>query len=129
MKKTGRMNVPVTFETMAQSAFFLVIGTGDYLQELRDRGDCYQQVRMARALKKPVVLMLDRQLRPLEQSEIRNCLENMEIIGTVFFDSNHRDDGVKDELLELWERWKRKTGRSAGRVAVREESELCLKRL
>jgi len=28
MKKTSRMNVPVTFETMAQSAFFLVIGTG-----------------------------------------------------------------------------------------------------
>jgi len=129
MKET-RLNVAVTFDRLAQSAFFLVIGTGDYLQEVRDKGDCYQQILMARALKKPIILMLDRQLRPLEQAEIRNCLEGMEIIGAVFFDSKHnRDDRVKDELGELLERWKRKTGRSTVRVAVREESELCLKRL
>ncbi len=128
MKET-RMNVAATFETIAQSAFFLMLGEGSALQELRDRGDCYQQVLMARALKKPVVLMLDRQLRPLEHAEIRNCLEGMEIIGTVSFDSKKMDNRVRDRLQELMERWKKKTGRSTGRVAVREESELCLKRL
>ena len=128
MKETG-MNVPATFEAMAQSAFFLMLGEGSALQELRDKGDCYQQVLMARALKKPVVLMLDRQLRPLEHSEIRNCLEDREIIGTVYFDSKNMDDSVRDRLQVLLERWKKKTGRSAGRVAVREKSELCLKRL
>ena len=110
MKKTSRLNVPATFESMAQSSFFLVLGEGDVVQELRDKGDCYQQILMARALKKPVVLMLDRQLRPLEQGEIRNCLEDMEIIGTVSFDSKEMDDRVKDELGELLERWRKMKG-------------------
>jgi len=126
--KESRMNVPETFETMAQSAFFLMLGEAGALQQLRDRGDCYEQILMARGLKKPVLLMLDRQLRPLEQAEIRNCLENMEIIGTVFFDSKHMDDSVRDRLQVLLERWKKNTGRSAGPVAVRENSELCLKK-
>ncbi len=129
MKKTSLMNVPATFESMAQSSFFLVLGEGDVVQEIRDKGDCYQQVLMARALKKPVVLMLDRQLRPLEQGELRNCLEGLEIIGTVSFDSEKMDDRVKDELGELLARWKRKTGRSAARVAVRGDSGVCLKKL
>ncbi len=129
MKKTSRMNVAVDFERMAQSSTFLVIGTDDYLQEVRDKGDGYQQILMARALKKPVVLMLDRQLRPLEQQEIRNCLEGMEIIGTISFDSKEMDGRVKGELGGLLERWKRKTGRSTAQVAVRGDSGVCLKKL
>lgn len=129
MNKTSRMNVPATFEGIAQSATFLVIGTGDYLQEARDKGDCYQQILMVRALKKPVILMLDRKLHPLEQAEIRNCLEGMEIIGTVFFDSKHMDDRVRDQLQDLLERWKKKTGRSIDQVAVSEDSGICLKEL
>jgi len=105
-----RMNVAATFESMAQSSFFLVLGEGDVVQEIRDKGDCYHQILMARALKKPVVLMLDRQLRPLEQGEMRNCLEGLEIIGTVFFDSEKMDDRVKDELGELLASWKKKRG-------------------
>jgi len=110
MKKTSCMNVAATFESMAQSSFFLVLGEGDVVQEVRDKGDCYQQILMARALKKPVVLMLDRQLRPLEQGELRNCLEGMEIIGTVSFDSKEMDDRVKDELGKLLASWKKKRG-------------------
>jgi hypothetical protein len=110
MKKASLMNVPATFESMAQSSFFLVLGEGDVVQEIRDKGDCYQQILMARALKKPVVLMLDRQLRPLEQGEMRNCLEGLEIIGTVFFDSEKMDDRVKDELRELLGSWKKTRG-------------------
>ena len=121
MKKTSLMNVPATFESMAQSSFFLVLGEGDVVQEIRDKGDCYQQILMARALKKPVVLMLDRQLRPLEQGELRNYLEGMEIIGTVSFDSKEMDDRVKDNLEDILKRWKRKTGRSTAQVAVRGE--------
>lgn len=120
MKKPSRMNVPATFEGMARSSFFLMLGEGDVVQEIRDKGDCYQQILMARALKKPVVLMLDRQLRPLEQGELRNCLEGLEIIGTVSFDSEKMDDRAKDELGELLGSWKRKTGRSTARVAVKE---------
>ena len=127
MKKT-RMNVALTFETVAQSAFFLMLGEGSALQELRDRGDCYQQVLMARALKKPVVLMLDRMLRPLEQQEVRNCLEGMEIIGTVSFDSENIDDRARGELGEMLERWKKKTGQSAVRVTGRKGLELWPKR-
>jgi len=127
MKKT-RMNVALTFETMAQSAFFLMVGEGGALQELRDRGDCYQQVRMARALKKPVVLMMDRMLRPLEQQEIQNCLEGMEIIGTVSFDSENIDDRARGELGEMLERWQKKTGQSIGRVTGRKGLELWAKR-
>ena len=121
MKKTSLMNVPATFESMAQSSFFLVLGEGDVVQEIRDKGDCYQQILMARALKKPVVLMLDRQLRPLEQGELRNYLEGLEIIGTVSFDSKEMDDRVKDNLEDILKRWKRKTGRSTAQVAVRGE--------
>jgi hypothetical protein len=110
MKKTSLMNVPATFESMAQSSFFLVLGVGDVVQEIRDKEDCYQQIRMARALKKPVVLMLDRQLRPLEQEELYNCLEGLEIIGTVSFDSEKMDDRVKDELGDLLAGWKKKRG-------------------
>jgi len=127
MKKT-RMNVALTFETVAQSAFFLMLGEGSALQELRDRGDCYQQVLMARALKKPVVLMLDRMLRPLEQQEVRNCLEGMEIIGTVSFDSENIDDRARGELGEMLERWQKKTGQSIGRVTGRKGLELWAKR-
>jgi len=36
---------------------------------------------------------------------------------------------LKRPVVLMLERWKKKTGRSTGRVAVREESELCLKRL
>jgi hypothetical protein len=106
---------------MAQSSFFLVLGEGDVVQEIRDKGDCYQQILMARALKKPVVLMLDRQLRPLEQGELRNYLEGLEIIGTVSFDSKEMDDRVKDNLEDILKRWKRKIGRSTAQVAVRGE--------
>lgn len=104
--KESRMDVAATFERMAQSSFFLMLGEGDVVQEIRDKGDCYQQILMARALKKPVVLMLDRQLRPLEQEELRNCLEGMKIIGTLFFDSEKMDDRVRDQLQDLLERWK-----------------------
>ena len=33
-----------------------------------------------------------------EQAEMRNCLEGMEIIATVSFDSKNLDDRVRDEL-------------------------------
>lgn len=101
------VDIPKTFAGMAESAIFLLLGTASYLQEIREQGDCYQQVRMARALKKPTLLILDRGLQPSEQEEIRNCLDGLEIIGTVFFDSPNMEERVKDDLGEVLERWKK----------------------
>lgn len=103
----SRMNITATFERMASSAFFLAVGEASFLRELRKQGDCYQLVLMARALKKPTVLMLDRRLQPSEQAEIRRNLDGLEIIGTVFFDSQNPEERVKDELgavLLAWEK-------------------------
>ena len=102
------MNIPKTFEGMAESAFFLALGDASYLQSLREQGDCYQQVQMAQALKKPTIMMLDRRLQPSEQEELRSCLDGLEIIGTVFFDSQNMEERVKDELGEVLERWKKR---------------------
>jgi len=109
----SHMNTPKTFEGMAQSAFFLVLAEASYLQDIREQGDCYQQILMAKSLKKPAILMLDRELQPSEQEEIRDCLDGLEIIGTVFFDSQMKDERVKDELKAVLERWeKRGTARA-----------------
>lgn len=102
-----RMNIHATFENMVQSSFFLVLGERTFVNNFRDKGDCYQQILMARALKKPVILMEDRQLQPLERIEMHSFLEGMEIIGTVSFDSKTMDDKVLYEMREILERWKK----------------------
>ena len=103
-----------TFEKMAQSGSFLALGTIDYLREIREKGDCYEQVQMAKALKKPVILMLSEQLLPSEQEELRQNLEGLEILGTVFFDENNRskamDERVQNELWEVFKRWEKVRG-------------------
>ena len=98
---TGR-----TFEKVAESAVFLALGTASYLQEIREHGDAYHQVMMAKALKKPTILMLDQRLLPSEHEEIRQCLNGLEVIGTVLFDSEQMDDRVGNKLREILENWK-----------------------
>ena len=97
-----------TFEKMAESAIFLALGTASYLQEIREHGDCYHQVIMAKALKKPTILMLDQRLLPSEHEEIRQGLNGLEIIGTVLFDSEQMEDRVQNELKEILENWKKR---------------------
>lgn len=58
------MDISRTFEKMAGSAIFLALGTVSYLQEIREHGDCYHQVMMAKALKKATILMLDKKRHP-----------------------------------------------------------------
>ena len=109
------MDVGRNFEGIAQSGIFLVLGTASYLQEIRGHGGCYQQVMMAKALGKPVILMLDQRLLPSEHDEIRRRLSGIEIIGSVLFDSEHLDDRVANELREILEKWKRESAKEANR--------------
>lgn len=102
------MDISRTFEKVAESAVFLALGTASYLQEIREHGDCYHQVMMAKALKKPTILMLDRRLLPSEHEEIRQGLNGLEVIGTVLFDSGLKDDRIQNELKVILESWKKR---------------------
>jgi len=104
------MEIGRTFEKVAESTVFLALGTVSYLQEIREHGDCYHQVMMAKALKKPAILMLDQRLLPSEHEEIRQGLNGLEVIGTVLFDSEQMDDRVENELWEILENWKKRGG-------------------
>ena len=69
---TRRMDIPKTFEKMAGSSVFLVLGEIMGLQSLRGKGAVYQQILMAKSLKKPTILTLDKNLSPSEQEEFGN---------------------------------------------------------
>lgn len=109
------MNIPKTFEKVAGSAIFLALGTADYLKQVREHGDSYHQVMMARALKKPVILMLDRRLSPSERDELRECFDGLEILGTVFFDGARKESELEEsaqkELGEILVKWKESLGK------------------
>lgn len=105
-----RMNVTATFDGIASSAVFLALGTADYLREIREKGPCYQQVEMARALRKPCVLMVSKHLTPQEQEELRQSLDGLEVVGTFEVDEKaKRNLGVdakdQDELIRIFERF------------------------
>ena len=101
------MDISRTFGKMAESAIFLALGTASYLQEIREHGDCYHQVMMAKALKKPTILMLDQRLLPSEHEEIRQALNGLEVISTVLFDSERKTEvRVQNELKEILENWR-----------------------
>ena len=122
------MNVNEAFARMAKSEFFLVAGTGAALQELRNKGDIYHHILMAEALRKPVILMLNGDLRPLERAEFLKALERVELIGTIYFNLDSSSDQAKKRLERLLASWRKKTGITSGQAAVRERSELCLKK-
>jgi hypothetical protein len=105
-----RMNVPATFDGIASSHVFIALGTPDYLRELRDHGDAYLQVEMARALRKPAILMMSVHLTPQEQEELRHYLDVLEIAGTFHIDEKAKGNlGVnakdQDELIKIFERY------------------------
>jgi len=60
-------NSGTTFEKIAESEFFFVLGIAHSLLDLRDHGTCHEQVQMAKALKKPTLLMLDQRLYPIDR--------------------------------------------------------------
>ncbi|MBA7662001.1 hypothetical protein ES703_70023 [subsurface metagenome] len=103
------MDISRTFEKMAESGVFVVLGTASYLQEIRKHGDCYHQVMMAKALRKPAILILDQRLLPSECEELRQGLNGLEVIGTVLVDSEHLEDRALNELKEIMETWKKRS--------------------
>jgi len=92
------MDVSRVFEGVAESGVFIALGTSGYLEELREHGDCYHQLMMAKALKKPAILMLDKRLLPSEREEIRQGLNGLKVIGTVLFDREKLEDRALNEL-------------------------------
>lgn len=109
-KMVRHIDIAKTFELMAGSAVFLALGAKSFLQEVREHGDCYHQVMMAKALKKPTILMLDQRLLPSEHEEIRQSLSGLEVIGTVLFDSERLgdralDERIQNELKEILDGW------------------------
>lgn len=73
-------------EGLKVSSHFLVLGTRNYLESLRNNeGPIIAQISMARQLDKPVILLLERSLSDGEVKELKGYLLGMRISGEVSF--------------------------------------------
>uniref|UniRef100_A0A6M3X6I8 Uncharacterized protein n=1 Tax=viral metagenome TaxID=1070528 RepID=A0A6M3X6I8_9ZZZZ len=98
------MNKQATiFEAIASSGIFLALGTASYLEELRnDKSDPAQQVKMAKALRKRVLLLIDSNLSPGQKDELRTFFDDFDEVREVTFDSRQLNwDGLKVALEGL----------------------------
>jgi len=82
------MNKQATiFEAIASSGIFLALGTDDYLKDLRnDKSDPAQQVKMAKALRKRVLLLIDSNLTPGHKDELRAFFNDFDTVREIIFD-------------------------------------------
>jgi len=82
------------FEMVASSEIFLTLGTASYLEELRnDQSDPAQQIKMAKALRKRVILLFDYDLSPGQKDELRTFFHDFDTVREVTVDSRHRNWG------------------------------------
>ena len=91
------------FEAIASSKIFLAVGTTDLLEELRDdKSDPAQQVKMAKALRKRVILLLESNLSPGQKDELRTIFNDFDTVREVIFDlSSHNWDELRVAFEEM----------------------------
>jgi len=90
-----------TFEMVANSRIFLALGTADYLEELRnDQSDQAQQVKMAKALKKRVIVLVDSNLSLEQEDELRTFFRDFDTVIEVMVDPSHRNWGKLKAVLD-----------------------------
>ena len=91
------------FEAIASSGIFLALGTASFLEELRnDKSDPAQQVKMAKALRKRIILLIDSNLSPGQKDELRTFFHDFGTVREVMFDPRHRNwDEFKVTLEEM----------------------------
>jgi len=90
-----------TFEMVAKSKVVLALGTTAYLEELRnDQSDLAQQVNMAKALKKGVILIVDSGLSPEQKDELRTFFRDFDTVKEVMLDQSHNDWGKLEAVLK-----------------------------
>jgi len=88
------------FDKIASSDIFLVIGTANYLEEVNSPGPLAEQRKMAKALKRPVLLMVDCHLSDEQRSQPRGLYSEFDIVREIAFDQDAMDD-MNDKLLEV----------------------------
>jgi len=89
------------FEMVATSEIFLALGTASYLEELRnDRSDPAQQVKMAKALGKRAILLIDSNLSPGQKDELLTFFRDFDTVREVMVDPSHGNWGKLIEILE-----------------------------
>ena len=92
------------FEAIASSGIFIALGTASFLEELRnDKSDPAQQVKMAKALRKRVLLLIDSNLPPGHKDELRTFFNDFDTVREIIFDPGSPN---WDELLAELIRWK-----------------------
>lgn len=89
------------FDTLSKSRVLVVVANQGFLRELREQGDCYEQIRMARALKKPAVLLLVKELTAPEQEEARQSLNGLEVLAELPYDESKPAGQVAREIHEI----------------------------
>ena len=98
------MNKQATiFEAIASSGIFLALGTASFMEDLRnDKSDPAQQVKMAKALRKRVILLIDPNLSPGQKDELRTFFHGFDTVREVMFDPRrHNWDGLEVALEEM----------------------------
>jgi len=100
------MNKQATiFEAIASSGIFLALGTASFLEELQnDKSDPAQQVKMAKALRKRVILLIDSNLAPGHRDELRTFFNDFDTVREIIFDPRSPNwDELEAELIRLKE--------------------------
>lgn len=92
-------------EGIAQSAFFLVLGTRNYANSIRDpREDDHHliisQIEYAKSLGKPAILLLESSLSTEDEQTIRDALGGMGIIGAFRFEAGN-EASMKSAAIEM----------------------------
>jgi len=79
------MNKQATiFEAIASSGIFLALGTDGFLKDLRnDKSDPAQQVKMAKALRKRVILLIDSNLPLGHKDELRTFFKDVDTVREI----------------------------------------------
>lgn len=95
----------IIFEAIASSGIFLALGTDGYLKDLRnDKSDPAQQVKMAKALRKRVILLIDSNLPPGHKDELRTFFNDFDTVREIIFDPRSPNwDELEAELIRLKE--------------------------
>lgn len=92
-------------EGITQSAFFLVFGTRNYANSIRDPREedhhlIISQIEYAKSLEKPAILFLQRSLSAEDEQTIRDALEGMGIIGVFRFEAGN-ETSMKSTAIEM----------------------------
>lgn len=82
-----------TFDKIASSDIFLVIGTANYLKEVFSPGPLTEQIKIAKSLKKPVLLMVDISLNEEQKCQLRELFSEFDRVREIEFD--------KDDMVTL----------------------------